>query len=51
MPRPDYTKYNWCNICEIAFAKDQIPICTNCGYRIRTVSRNKKKESMVKRIE
>jgi len=49
MPRPDYTKHNWCNMCEIPSKFGRLT-CVVCGYRVRTKSHGKKKESEVKRV-
>jgi hypothetical protein len=50
MPKPNYKEYYWCNMCEIPCPKTRLT-CVECGYRVRTKSHNKKKESEVKRIE
>ncbi len=50
MPRPNYTKHSWCNICEVENPLGALT-CKLCGYRVRNKARTKKKDSMVKRIE
>jgi len=50
MPRPNYKLHNWCNMCEIPIKKGKLN-CTQCGFRVRTGSRGKKKEAQLKRIE